>query len=91
MEHMVRHVEGPAVNYETFLEDLHAFRDRAGRFQFRVGSPASVDAALTEALQELDVALSSRPTRPPPRPTRTDAQASPQLDGVRRKLSRRLP
>jgi PAS domain S-box-containing protein len=45
------------VNYETFLEDLHAVRDRAGRFRLRVDSPASVDAALTEALQELDVAL----------------------------------
>jgi len=45
------------VNYETFLEDLHAVRDRAGRFRQRVDSPDPVDASLTEALQELDVAL----------------------------------
>lgn len=45
------------MNYETFLEDLHAVRDRAGRFRQRMDSPESVDAALTEALQELDVAL----------------------------------
>jgi PAS domain S-box-containing protein len=45
------------VNYENFLEDLHAVRDRAGRFRQRVNSPDSVDASLTEALQELDVTL----------------------------------
>jgi PAS domain S-box-containing protein len=48
---------GPAVNYESFLEDLHAVRDRAGRFRLRADSPGPVDASLTEALQELDVAL----------------------------------
>ena len=45
------------MNYETFLQDLHAVRDRAARFRQRVNSPDSVDASLTEALQELDVAL----------------------------------
>jgi PAS domain-containing protein len=46
-----------AVNFETFLEDLHVVRDRAGRFRQRVDSPEPVEALLTEALQELDVAL----------------------------------
>jgi PAS domain-containing protein len=45
------------VNFETFLEDLHAVRDRGGRFRQRVDSPEPVEALLTGALQELDVAL----------------------------------
>ena len=45
------------MNFERFLEDLHAVRDRAGRFRQRVDSPESVEVLLTGALQELDVAL----------------------------------
>lgn len=44
------------MNYETFLEDLQAVRDRAGRFRQRVDKEP-VETLLTGALQELDVAL----------------------------------
>jgi PAS domain S-box-containing protein len=40
------------VNYETFLNDLNAVRDRAGRFRRQAG-----DEALVGALEELDVTL----------------------------------
>ena len=45
------------MNYETFLEDLHAVRDRAGRFRLRAGHDELADTLLGGALEELDVAL----------------------------------
>ena len=43
------------MNYETFLEDLHAVRDRAGRFRLRAGHDELADTLLGGALEELDV------------------------------------
>jgi hypothetical protein len=40
------------VSYETFLQDLHAVRDRAGRFRRLTDS--QLPEALTLALEELD-------------------------------------
>jgi PAS domain-containing protein len=44
------------VSYETFLQDLHAARDRAGRFRLQAGDRPD-EAALASALEELDVVL----------------------------------
>jgi PAS domain-containing protein len=45
------------MSYETFLQDLHAVRERAGRFREQAGGPGPEEPALTLALEELDVAL----------------------------------
>ena len=45
------------MNYETFLEDLHAVRDRAGRFRLDAGHDELAGTLLGAALEELDVAL----------------------------------
>jgi PAS domain-containing protein len=49
----------PALNYETFLQDLHAARDRAQRFQRHAHDqkPVSAALALALALEELDSTL----------------------------------
>jgi PAS domain S-box-containing protein len=44
------------VTYETFLNDLHAVRDRAGRFR-RQADDDELAETLVEALQQLDVTL----------------------------------
>ena len=44
------------MTYETFLNDLHAVRDRAGWFRQRADDVELADT-LVEALQELDVTL----------------------------------
>jgi len=48
---------GRALNYETFLEDVHAVRDRAGRFRVDAGACRMADTLAAAALEELDVAL----------------------------------
>ena len=48
--------EGVGLNYETFLKDLHAVRDRAGRFRRRAGDEDLAET-LVGALAELDVTL----------------------------------
>jgi PAS domain-containing protein len=45
------------VNYETFLRDLHAAQDRAGRLRLQAGGQGPGEPALTLALAELDSAL----------------------------------
>ena len=45
------------MSYDTFLEDLHAVRDRAGRFRLQAGHDELADTLVDEALRELDVAL----------------------------------
>jgi PAS domain-containing protein len=45
------------MNYETFLQDLHAVRDRAGRFRRGAADRDQVGQALLLALEELDVTL----------------------------------
>jgi PAS domain-containing protein len=44
------------VTYDTFLSDLQAVRDRAGRLRLRAGDDEPTEA-LAEALQELDATL----------------------------------
>jgi hypothetical protein len=46
-----------AASYETFLQDLHAGRDRAGRFRAAAGGQGPDEPALALALAELDFAL----------------------------------
>jgi hypothetical protein len=46
-----------AVNDETFLRDLHAARDRAGRLRLEAGGQGPGEPALALALEELDVLL----------------------------------
>jgi PAS domain-containing protein len=45
------------VNHETFLQDLHAARDRAGQLRRQAGGQGPGEPALTLALAELDLAL----------------------------------
>jgi PAS domain-containing protein len=45
------------MSYETFLQDLHAVRDRAGRFRRHARAEEADAAALALALEELDVTL----------------------------------
>jgi hypothetical protein len=45
------------VSYETFLQDLHAARDRAGRLRLRAGGHGPDEPWLTSAREELDVVL----------------------------------
>jgi PAS domain-containing protein len=45
------------VNYETFLQDLHAAQDRAGQLRLQAGGQGPGEPALTLALAELDFAL----------------------------------
>ena len=43
------------MSYETFLQDLHAARDRAGRFRLRAAGHGPDEPSLASALEELDV------------------------------------
>ena len=61
------------MNYETFLEDLHAVRDRAGQFRRGAGDDELADTLLGGALEELDVALEELRVTEEEVPTRQEA------------------